>query len=88
LPAFHLAVWHGFNAPFMMSLVALGGGIALYALRHPLYALHGRLPSIHASIVFERFHNGLAGFSTALVNWLDNASLQRYLMLFFSFPVQ
>ncbi len=85
LPAFHLAVWHGFNAPFMMSLVALGGGIALYALRHPLYAFYGRLPSIHASIVFERFHNGLAELSAALVNWLDNASLQRYLALFFAF---
>ncbi|ART58915.1 monovalent cation/H+ antiporter subunit A [Acidovorax carolinensis] len=34
LPAFSLAVWHGFNTPFVMSLVALGGGIVLYlALR-------------------------------------------------------
>ena len=30
LPAYSLAVWHGFNTPFMMSLVALGGGIVLY----------------------------------------------------------
>ena len=85
LPPFHLAIWHGFNAPFMMSLVALGGGIALYAMRHPLYAFYGRLPSIHASIVFERFHNGLAEFSAVLVKRLDNASLQRYLALFFAF---
>jgi multicomponent K+:H+ antiporter subunit A len=85
LPAFHLAVWHGFNAPFMMSLVALGGGIALYVMRHPLYALYGRLPSIHASIVFERFHNGLAEFAAALVQRMDNGSLQRYLALFFTF---
>ncbi|MFZ2858904.1 monovalent cation/H+ antiporter subunit A [Acidovorax sp.] len=34
LPAFSLAVWHGLNTPFLMSLLALGGGIALYlALR-------------------------------------------------------
>ena len=85
LPPFHLAVWHGFNAPFMMSLVAMAGGIALYALRHPLYAFYGRMPSIHASIVFERFHNGLAGFSAVLVKRLDNASLQRYLALFVAF---
>ncbi|WP_422846482.1 monovalent cation/H+ antiporter subunit A [Acidovorax sp. M2(2025)] len=32
LPAYSLAVWHGFNTPFVMSLVALGGGAALYAL--------------------------------------------------------
>jgi multicomponent K+:H+ antiporter subunit A len=30
LPTYSLAVWHGFNTPFVMSLVALGGGIALY----------------------------------------------------------
>jgi len=36
LPAFSLAVWHGFNTPFVMSLVALGGGIALYLLLRSL----------------------------------------------------
>jgi multicomponent K+:H+ antiporter subunit A len=32
LPAFSLAVWHGINTPFVMSLVALAGGTALYLL--------------------------------------------------------
>ncbi|GAB2464201.1 MAG: monovalent cation/H+ antiporter subunit A [Comamonas sp.] len=31
LPEFSLAIWHGFNEPLIMSLVALGGGIALYS---------------------------------------------------------
>ncbi|MDO4591516.1 MAG: monovalent cation/H+ antiporter subunit A [Comamonadaceae bacterium] len=31
LPAFSLAVWHGINTPLIMSVVALVGGIALYA---------------------------------------------------------
>jgi multicomponent K+:H+ antiporter subunit A len=30
LPEYSLAVWHGFNAPFIMSLVAMAGGVALY----------------------------------------------------------
>ncbi|HRP21418.1 MAG TPA: monovalent cation/H+ antiporter subunit A [Alicycliphilus sp.] len=30
LPAFSLAVWHGINAPLVMSFVALVGGAALY----------------------------------------------------------
>jgi len=30
LPAYSLAVWHGFNAPLLMSLVATAGGIAVY----------------------------------------------------------
>ena len=32
LPAYSLAVWHGLNTPFVMSLIALAGGIALYLL--------------------------------------------------------
>ena len=32
MPEFSLAVWHGFNTPFMMSLVALVGGTLLYLL--------------------------------------------------------
>lgn len=32
LPEYSLAVWHGWNAPFVMSLVAISGGIAGYAV--------------------------------------------------------
>ncbi len=40
LPEFSLAVWHGFNLPLLMSLVALLGGIGLYAARRYVWALH------------------------------------------------
>jgi multicomponent K+:H+ antiporter subunit A len=30
LPQYSLSVWHGFNAPMIMSLVAMTGGISLY----------------------------------------------------------
>jgi multicomponent K+:H+ antiporter subunit A len=33
LPAYSLAVWHGFNLPLAMSFVALAGGAALYLLQ-------------------------------------------------------
>ena len=32
VPAYSLTVWHGFNLPLAMSLVALAGGLALYLL--------------------------------------------------------
>jgi multicomponent K+:H+ antiporter subunit A len=32
LPEYSLAIWHGFNAPLIMSLVAMGCGVLLYAL--------------------------------------------------------
>ena len=31
-PDYSLALWHGINAPLVMSVVALAGGTALYAL--------------------------------------------------------
>ena len=34
MPQFSLAIWHGFNKPLVMSLIALGGGIVLFRLLH------------------------------------------------------
>jgi multicomponent K+:H+ antiporter subunit A len=39
LPEFSLALWHGFNTPFLMSVVAMVGGIALYLMLRWLRAL-------------------------------------------------
>lgn len=37
LPDYNLAIWHGWNAPMIMSLLAMGGGIVLFLLlRKPL----------------------------------------------------
>jgi multicomponent K+:H+ antiporter subunit A len=69
----------------MMSLVALAGGVTLYAFRHILYALYHQLPSIHTSILFERLQESLTTRSRGLLARLDNGSLQRYLALFFAF---
>jgi len=52
LPEYSLAVWHGWNAPLMMSLIAMGGGILLYlALRTQFQ--HGRF---RYPPVIERFN--------------------------------
>ncbi len=32
LPSYSLAIWHGFNTPLVMSIIAMLGGIALYLL--------------------------------------------------------
>ncbi|MFS2159389.1 monovalent cation/H+ antiporter subunit A [Pseudomonas sp. Pseusp122] len=37
LPEYSLAIWHGWNAPMIMSLIAMGGGILLFLLlRRPM----------------------------------------------------
>ena len=65
LPAFDLALWHGFNLPLGMSLLALAGGITLYLLlRRPLHA--GRLattPWIGGISGKRLFQGGLAALT-------------------------
>ena len=67
LPAFSLAVWHGFNTPFVMSLLALAGGIALYLALRALRAA-GRVdapPLIHR-IQGRRLFDGSLAFVTQM----------------------
>ncbi|WP_341523384.1 monovalent cation/H+ antiporter subunit A [Pseudomonas sp. G.S.17] len=40
LPEYSLAIWHGWNAPMIMSLIAMAGGIALYLLLRPSFKQH------------------------------------------------
>jgi multicomponent K+:H+ antiporter subunit A len=49
LPEYSLAVWHGLNAPMLMSLFAMAGGAVLYLLlrRHLKEGRFGRPPLIH-----------------------------------------
>jgi multicomponent K+:H+ antiporter subunit A len=49
LPEYSLAIWHGFSTPLVMSLVAMGGGIALYRVFGPRFKMRGlrHVPLIH-----------------------------------------
>lgn len=62
LPEYDLALWHGFNAPFIMSLVAIGGGVLLFRLLRREQR-QGRFDSVP---VLERF-NGRRLFESLLV---------------------
>ena len=77
LPAFSLSIWHGFTTPFIMSLVALGGGIVLYASRRWVFAAHDRLPlRLSGKAIAERLMAVLFDFGRRLDTALDNRSLQ------------
>jgi multicomponent K+:H+ antiporter subunit A len=74
LPPYNLALWHGFNAPFAMSLVAIAGGVAAYlTLRR--FQRQGRFE--HVPLV-ERW-NGRRLFESALIGAtrLSRAGLRR-----------
>jgi multicomponent K+:H+ antiporter subunit A len=82
LPAYNLAVWHGFNAPFIMSLVAMCGGILLYSRRHDLFALHDRLfLGIEAHRLYQRMVDRLIAGAERATEAIDCGSLQRSVAL-------
>ena len=86
VPAFELAVWHGFNPPLIMSFAALGFGILYYWQRQVLFDLHDRYaPKISSPVAFERVYKDATLWSRSLMSVLDNRSLQRYLALFLAF---
>ena len=85
-PPFHLAVWHGFNLPLVMSLVAFGLGLLHYWRRHHLFALHERfgLP-LSSPVAFERVYRDAGRASTWLLARIDDGSVTRYLALTIAF---
>src|SRR6476659_6071201 len=85
LPAYSLAVWHGFNLPLLMSLVALTGGVLLYAFlrRHIERDAFKHVPLIHR-LDGRRLFEGALARSTRLVrrttNLLSTQRLQPQLL--------
>lgn len=86
LPHFDLAVWHGFNVPLAMSLVAMAGGIGLYLLlRRPMAAgrfvrppLLGRFSGKSA---FRRVLARLTAASRVALRLLGTRRLQPQMLL-------
>ena len=81
----HLAIWHGFNLPLVMSIVALLGGIIFYFA----LAKGGRIREIdldpilgkfQGRVLFDLFLKHLLLSSRKFKRQTENGSLQSYLM--------
>ena len=82
LPEFSLSPWHGFNLAFMMSLVALAGGVIVYSLRHRIFPLHDRyFPPVSGRNVAEGLLQRIFRWAVGVNALIENGSLQRYLFL-------
>jgi multicomponent K+:H+ antiporter subunit A len=78
-PAFQLALWHGLNLPLVLSLVAMAGGLALYAALSRGGRLRRYLPSGRGGkAIFTAAIDGLFGGSGRITARLESGSLQRY----------
>lgn len=88
LPPFKLAIWHGFNLPLVMSLVALGGGIIWYLRRERLFRLHERWSLGWSSpVAFERVY----AWATASARWalalVDRQTVAQSVLLYLGFTL-
>jgi multicomponent K+:H+ antiporter subunit A len=81
VPAYSLAIWHGFNFALLMSVLALLGGTLLYVYRKHLFDFQNTLPELDALNSFERTVKQFAARCHRWYQWLDNGSLQRYMTL-------
>jgi multicomponent K+:H+ antiporter subunit A len=78
-PEYHLAIWHGFNLPLLMSAVALIGGVALYFALQRRFNLHLHHPrGWTGRLLFTRAIDALFSTAGRLIARLENGSLQRH----------
>ena len=54
VPAFSISIWHGFNMPLLMSLIAVLGGVALYSQRVSMFSFQARFAEVDPKLVFEQ----------------------------------
>lgn len=88
----HLALWHGFNLPLLMSMIALLGGIIFYfslakggALRE--IDLDPKLGRLQGRVLFDLFLKNLLLNSRRFRRATENGKLQSYLLWIVIFTV-
>ena len=86
-PDYSLAIWHGFNLPLVMSIIALIGGLLMYKNRVHLFKFQAQFPARDPKLVFESAIQWLTRQSQALIAWAENGSLQRYVFFVLAFAV-
>ncbi len=89
MPEYSLALWHGFNLPLVMSILALVGGVLLYWLLLRRYQLASRdqVPLFHyvnGAHLYDRLMLRLSLLAERLLAWCGTERLQAQLMLILS----
>lgn len=74
-----LSLWHGFNMPLLMSVVAVVGGVFIYLIRNQLFTFNRQFDGQDAKQNFEYIAQKTSDLAAALFDRLDTGSLQRYI---------
>jgi len=77
-PKYSLAIWHGFNIPLMMSILALVLGVVVYMFRERLFAWHERrIADLDARIIYHFIFNSITKLANSITRSFDKGSLQN-----------
>jgi len=77
---YHLALWHGFEMPLLLSALAILGGLGLHYIRRPLTAVRNRLPRLlDAQRGYERIMALLERVSVGVTARTQVGSLPVYI---------
>ena len=87
LPYYSLAIWHGFNLPLLMSVVAIGGGLLIYAYRRHLYRFQAKFKEPDEKLIFEAYVQRMVNKATKIHDYFSNGSLQRYVAAMLMFTI-
>ena len=79
MPAYHMAVWHGFNMALILSIIALAGGVVFYRQRQRLFDAHGWCSrNLDGKTLFESLVSHMVHIGRMLTGYTENGSFQRY----------
>lgn len=88
----HLALWHGFNMPLLMSAIALVGGLIFYfslakggKIRE--IDLDPYLGRLQGRVAFDLFLKSLLLNSRKFKRWTENGKLQSYILWIVIFSI-
>jgi len=76
-PEYSLAIWHGFNLPLMMSIIALAVGALIYFNREGLIRNYERHEHVNAKTYFMNLLDNLIALSITISRRFDKGSLQN-----------
>lgn len=77
LPNYSIALWHGFNIPLLMSVIAFAGGIYIYLKQELLFSWYEKtLSSVDARIPYGKLLEGCFYFARRCHHAIHTGSMQ------------
>lgn len=77
VPEYSLAIWHGFNLPLAMSIMALVFGTIVYFKRHWIISYYEHHQHVDARRYFQKIMANLIYSTKAITRKFDKGSLQN-----------